>query len=183
MNHSDQPAASDATVRRLGAYLAAAACGALAGLVLVLLAVRWLGPGALPPVTEERFLAAQELWRHAGPSSYDLEVVVAGRERATFSVEVRGGNVEAARRNGQPLKQQRTWTTWTVPGMYETIARDLETVARGREERATAAASQLILRGTFDAERGFPVRYQRTEIHKFAPNQEVIWEVTQFQGR
>jgi hypothetical protein len=168
-------------MRRVRAYVAAGAAGAVFGLAVALTAARWFGPGALPEVTAASFAAARATWDRAAPQDYDLEVVVIGRESATFQVQVRGGIARQAWRDGQSLPHERTWSTWTVPGMFETIARDLDSVARLREGKADPGTPQILLRGLFDAQRGFPLHYQRTEMRKFGPNQEVAWEVVRFQ--
>jgi hypothetical protein len=136
----------------------------------------------LPLVTEEMLADAQATWQRTAPDSYDVEVAVIGRETATYRVEVRDGEIQTASRDGQPLRQQRTWGTWTVPGMFETIARDVAAVEQARSGKLESGTPQLVLRGQFDPQWGFPRRYQRTELHKFGANQEVLWEVTSWQA-
>jgi len=179
---SDAPnGRSQEAVRRMGAYMAAALLGGVFSLAVVFLVARWFGPGALPEVTAASFEVARATWQRTAPKNYDLDVVVTGRDTATYTVHVRDGVAQGAQRDGQSLPQQRTWGTWTVPGMFETIERDLEAVARHREGRAEPGTPQLLLRGVFDSQWGYPLRYQRTEVRKFGANQEVLWEVIRFE--
>lgn len=174
---------ADAKVRRAGAYAAAVFLGGLFGLAIALFVIRQFGPGPIPEFSSDEFHTVRARWSQAAVTDYDLEVVVRGRETATYVVQVRDGAVRLASRNGQPLKQQRTWGTWSVQGMFETIERDLGTVDLQRQGKSEPGAPQLLLRGSFDGEFGFPRRYQRTEVRKFAANQEVSWEVTKFRPR
>lgn len=172
---------SEARIRRLSAYIAAIFLGALFGLTLVMVFVRQFGPGQLPELSGEEFREARERWSQAGVADYQIEIVVRGRETATYAVQVRDGVIQSASRDGQPLKQQRTWGTWSVPGMFETIERDVSTVELHRQGEADPNTPQLLLRGVFDQELGFPRRYQRTEVQRFGANHEVSWEVTRFE--
>jgi hypothetical protein len=176
-----EPTVRSDTVRRVSAYIAAAFFGGLVGLTLVLWLARSFGPDALPVVTESALQEARERWRSAAPINYQLDVKLTGRESATFSVKVRNGVVLEATRNGEPLKQERTWGTWTGPGMFETIERDLELAARSKDGKVDPGSSRLLIQGEFDSRWGFPRRYRRMELHRYAANQEVTWEVTRFE--
>jgi len=106
-------------------------------------------------------------------------VTVHGPQPATYRVEVRDGEAIAAWRNGEPLKSQRTFGTWSVPGMFSTISRDVEAI-----ERAAAEHRQrpLILRAAFHAEYGYPERYRRIDngSRKGGDSIAVTWEVVEF---
>jgi hypothetical protein len=107
-------------------------------------------------------------------------VSVTGRQAATYAVQVRDGLVVRATRDDVPLPQQRTWSTWSVEGMFETIARDLESVEKHATGQADSSTPQVQLRATFDERLGYPQRYLRTEFIRFAPNREVSWTVVSF---
>lgn len=133
--------------------------------------------GRLPVLAPRDFATAQSRWQTNPLSDYDAKVVVSARSYETYEVRVRGGNVVSATRNGVPIRQARSQATWSVPGMFGTISSDvehLEQVARGD---ADASTPQLQLRGVFDQDHGYPIRYHRTEQRKWGPNYEVSWEV------
>lgn len=139
-----------------------------------------VGQVSLPPLTSHIWHESREKWQLAAVSDYDLVVAVTGRQAATYAVQVRNGEVTSATRDGQPLPQQRTWATWSVDGMFETMARDLESVEKHTSGRAEANTPQLQLRAAFHPEWGYPQRYLRTEIVRVGANPEVSWEVVRF---
>lgn len=149
----------------------------LGGLVTLLVGRTFLG--GLAPFDERDWANARQRWRAAGITDYRITVRVTGRQPAEYSVTVQGGRAIAATRDHSPLPQQRTWSTWTVEGMFETIARDLESVERHRTGRADSATPQLDLRGEFSPESGIPLRYHRTERVQQGSNPEVSWEVVE----
>ncbi|MBW8885585.1 MAG: hypothetical protein JF612_12615 [Planctomycetia bacterium] len=112
-------------------------------------------------------------------SWYDIEIHVTGPKASTYRVEVRDGDPQAAWRNGQPLLTRRTFGTWSVPGMFATMSRDVEAI-----ERAAAAgrAPPLILRAEFDAQYGYPAKYRRIDngSRKGSDAIAVTWDVIQF---
>jgi hypothetical protein len=103
-------------------------------------------------------------------------VAVAGRQAARYYVEVRAGEVRVATRDGQPLRQERTRGTWSVPGMFGTIQTDIANLEKQQAGTADPTTPQLLLRGVFDPQLGYPVRYLRTELRKWGNNLEVSWE-------
>ena len=175
----DSPAPSSQSriplVRRVLLGLAA---GLLLGF-LVMLAIAVFRPGPVTPrLTPEAFQAAMQKWKEAQPSDYNIEVQVRGNQPATYYVEVRGGEAQLALRNGNPLTQRRTFSTWSVPGMFATMGRDvdvLELRARGRADKFTP---DLHLRAAFDPRYGYPARYRRIQ---YRSSVEVEWEVTKFE--
>lgn len=156
--------------------------GLAAGLGLGLLAMFVLavvnrGPVS-PHLTPELFEAAKAKWKREQPQDYNIEIQVRGNQPATYYVEVRGGVALLALRNGNPLRQMRTFSTWSVPGMFATMSRDvdaLELRAAGQGDKFTP---DLNLRATFDPHYGYPVRYRRLQ---YQSSVEVEWEVTRFE--
>lgn len=133
--------------------------------------------GRLPVMSPQDFFSAQARWNANPLLDYDAHIVVLARSHEVYEVRVRGGQVVTATRNGVPIRQARSRATWSVPGMFGTISSDvehLEQVARGEAEASTP---QVQLRGVFDDQHGFPIRYHRTEQRKWSPNYEVSWEV------
>lgn len=167
--------------RRWGCVAAIAALvtlGVVAGATI--LKIRSHG---MPPLDSRRLEQGWLLWKQSGPQSYDIEVQVAGRQGASYRVEVRQGEIARALRNGQPLKQPRTLGTWSVPGMFETIEIDLEQQERARRGIADRAVPGLSLFAQLDAQFGFPRRYLRLEHAGMGTNPEVSWEVSEFTVR
>ncbi|MFM2096642.1 MAG: hypothetical protein RIS70_3766 [Planctomycetota bacterium] len=151
------------------------------GVVLAtLLAVAWFRRGSLPAVDAAALDQAQSRWEANAPSDYAIEVQVTGRQGATYYVEVRDGDVIRATRNGQPLTQQRTLGTWSVPGMFETIAADVEHLEKIRRGITNGPASWLTLRARFHPRYGYPERYIRLENSGQSTATEVAWSVIGF---
>jgi len=162
---------------RIGCLVISGLAGVLGALVSIFLIVALRGRDPSPEFSRADFQAAQALWNQAGPASYDLEVQVLGRQPAVYRVQVRSGDVVSASIDGRPLKQRRTFETWSVPGMFGTMERDvanLEKLASGRAEQETP---RLTLRATFDPTYGFPARYRRIE---WGNDRDATWEVREF---
>jgi hypothetical protein len=153
--------------------------GAAIGLVIVLVWARQVNYDPTPNLTPEIFEAAHERWKSAAPRDYDIEVRVTGPQAAVYRVEVRDGEPQTALRNGQPLSNRRTLGTWSVPGMFSTMSRDVEAI-----ERAAKNGSQtpLILRAEFDAQYSYPMRYRRIDngSRKGGDAIAVTWDVAEF---
>jgi hypothetical protein len=147
--------------RRASTFFLAAALGAMFGLAGAFLVWVFSFRDPLPPQTARDFAEAQQRWREHGPRDYDIEVEVSGPQPAVYRVEVRGGEPVAAFRNGRPLTQKRTWSTWSVPGMFDTQAGDFRHVARIEAGTADETTPRLSLYGVFHPQYGYPQRYRR----------------------
>jgi hypothetical protein len=149
------------------------------GLVIVLFVLRQANYDPTPTLKPQVFEAAHSQWSSAAPRSYDIEVRVTGPQAAVYRVEVRDGEPQAAWRNGQPLNSRRTFGTWSVPGMFATISRDVEAIERAAERRASAP---LILRAEFDSKYSYPARYRRIDngSRKGSDAIAVTWDVIEF---
>ena len=126
------------------------------------------------PLTAEALRRAELAWREAGISDYDVEVEVKSRQTETYAVHVRDGKPLSAERNGRPLKQIRTFDTWSVPGMFDTIHSDLATADHAKNP----AAPELTLQATFDSQTGVPQSYRRIQ---WGQDLEISWRVTKFE--
>jgi hypothetical protein len=150
-----------------------------AGLIVMLIVMRQATYDPTPSLSPEQFYAALEYWKAHKIPSYDIEVKVTGPQAATYRVEVRDGEAIAARRNGQLLLSQRTFGTWSIPGMFSTISRDVEAI-----EQAAAEHKQrpLILRAAVNAQYGYPERYRRIDngSRKGGDSIAVTWDVVEF---
>jgi hypothetical protein len=129
-------------------------------------------------VTRGRLTKAREQWSQNGPKNYDLEVVVTGRQGATYEVEVRDGEVTKALRNHAPLTQQRTFRTWSGPGMFDTMETDVDTLEFAQTNPNDSKAIMLTLRARFDAKTGLPLEYLRSQ---WGTNHDVTWKVSKFE--
>ncbi len=175
---NEQPAPPRALRRFLLWSLAGGAVGVV-GTVLVLAIA---GRDPTPRLTPEILAAARKRWDAVAPANYDVEVRVSGPQAATYRAEVRGGEARVAWRNGKPLASVRTFGTWSVPGMFSTIGRDIEAIERRAAGRAPPGAPELILKAQFDPQYSFPQRYRRIEwgSRKGSTAVAVTWEVVEF---
>lgn len=175
MNDSGDSCRPKRSPRRTGLWLLLGLALAVAAL---LLAWRLLPGDPIPPLSPEQFHAARARWKAIAPQDYNIEIVVRGSQPATYAVQVRDGKAEQALRNGRPLRQRRTFGTWSVPGMFSTIARDVEAVERFNRGKAEPGSPQLRLRAEFDPKYSYPARYRRIQ---WGSPVEVSWEVTRFE--
>ncbi|MFN0019016.1 MAG: DUF6174 domain-containing protein [Pirellulaceae bacterium] len=153
------------------------AAGLVLGLVVMLALAIWNRDPSSARLTPELFHAAKAKWKQAQPQDYNIEIQVRGNQPATYYVEVRGGEAQLALRNGNPLTQRRTFSTWSVPGMFATMSRDVDALERRAAGQANQSTPDLNLRATFDPRYGYPARYRRIQ---YRSSSEVEWEVTRF---
>lgn len=161
----DRPATGSAqrTIRLVAWVFFGGLSVVVIGIVTAIVLAR--GPG-LPPLTRANFDAAQQRWRDYKLNTYRAQISVSGPQPAMYVVEVVQGEPTAAWRNGDPLKQPRTWATWSVPGMFDTIQSDLLAIEQGRPG--------LVVRCLFDADYGYPIKYQRIDTEN---RSEVNWTI------
>jgi hypothetical protein len=132
-----------------------------------------------PVLTEQELDAARATWEKARPASYDMNVEIRGGQPGSAAVEVRDGTVTSAKVNGE-VPEQRVWNVWSVPGMFDTLERELVLAEDPQLEMGAPPGTRLQLRAEFDPEFGFPRRYHRFSTGG-AP--EVDWRVTKFQTK
>jgi len=156
--------------------------GGCLGIAATLVIIAILNRDPTPRLTPALFDAAHQRWSSAAPADYDIETRVTGPQPATYRVQVRGGQALAAWRNGAPLLNAKTFGTWSVPGMFSTISRDLESEERRTTGRAQPGTPQLILKAQFDARYHYPQRYRRIEwgSRRGSDAVTVTWEVLEF---
>lgn len=136
---------------------------------------RALLPG-LPEIHPVDLEAAQGVWSRAAPADYDLTVQLSGRQTGELKVSVRKGAATGMTRNGTPMRQERTWEPWTVPGMFETLATDFEN-RENAEDKFGVESSSIHMRCVFDPQYGFPKHY----LHQiYGRHQDLEWTVTEF---
>lgn len=133
----------------------------------------------MPEISPADLEAAERRWAAKELKNYDLKVVLAGRQTGELLMTVRNGEPTGLTRNGTPMKQPRTWESWTVPGMFETLTTEFENRDEAREKFGVEPAS-IHMRCEFDAEFGYPKRY----LHQiYGRQQDLQWTVTEFVAR
>lgn len=160
-------------LRRMRFRLFALILGACLGLVATLLFMFFLGPGHLTELTATRFAAAKDKWHSQKLPNYRIEITVQGRQPGRYWTEVRDGQVVVAKFNNNALTNTRTMSTWTVDGMFRTIDYDVQS-----QLQRSPQAPELTLRANFDAEFGYPKKYQRIQ---WGSLNELTWEVSKFE--
>lgn len=166
--------------RQSGPWLWVLVGAVLVGLSLVAV-VRLAAGTRLPEVTEAALDDALVRWQENGPNSYRLEIEIEGQRPGIVTVEVEQDVVTKMTRDGQTPSQSRTWSAWAVPGMFDTIERELEMAADPVGEMGDENASpgaRLWLRGEFDPTYGYPAKFHRAVL---GGGPEVYWQVTRFE--
>lgn len=124
----------------------------------------------LPSMDPQRFEAAKALWNEQDLTDYEITIKVSGRQPGEYAVSVQHGIATAATLDGRDLKRPRTFGTWSVDGMLETLQRDLD---------MHEANGNLILGAEFHETLGIPMRYERIEMQT-GVHDVLQWEVTRF---
>lgn len=124
----------------------------------------------LPSLDRSRFELAKSQWLDTRLNDYEVEVTVTGRQPGLYTVKVENGIATESTMDGRALTRPRTFGTWSVDGMFETLQRDLDT----NEED-----NNLMLGAVFDDTFGYPLRYERVEL-RTGVHDSLQWEVTRF---
>jgi Family of unknown function (DUF6174) len=130
----------------------------------------------IPELTGTDLEAAQELWDRAGPEGYEMDLEILRGRPGTVHIEVHNEEITAMTRDGL-TPAQHTWRYWSVPGLFETLERELEMAEDPVHEVGAAAGTRWHLRCEFDPAYGFPRRFHR---YVSGGGQEVYWRVTSF---
>lgn len=175
---SPDAAAADAPRRSRPAALVIGVLLGGAAVAAGLLTYAFLNRNSTPLLTRTEFEAAAERWNDAGPANYNLDLVLTGNRPGRIHVEVRDGQATTMERDGVVPSQERTWYYWTVPGMMDTIAEELEMAEDPAGSFNVPGASEVIQRAVFDPEFGYPRKYDRVVL---GADFEIHWEVTKFE--
>jgi hypothetical protein len=146
--------------------------GAAVGLAIAMLITIIARRGTLPPLSRQALHDAEAAWKAAGVRNYSIEIEVRGAQPAIYAVEVKDGEPISGSRNGIPFTRRRSWETWSVPGMFETVASDVASL----EEHSAS----LVVRCQFDPQFGYPAKYERIQM---GTGLQVSWEVTKFERK
>ena len=133
----------------------------------------------IPELSEARLENAEDLWQRAGPASYDMDLEIRGAQPGRVHIEIRNREVTAMTRDGR-TPPPRTWDVWSVPGLFDTLERELVLAEDPVHEMDAAAGTQLRLRCDFDPQYGYPRQYHR---YVSGGGPEVYWRVTRFQPK
>jgi hypothetical protein len=113
------------------------------------------------PLAGDRIEAAERRWQAAGLGDYRLALSIEGDrvQAGDFQIEVRGGTVTSASRNGTAVASRDLF--YTVPGLF-TFLRDEQGMAAAPERYfGVPAGTPVTQRARFHAELGYPERYLR----------------------
>ena len=162
--------------RRTTAFVLASLALAIAGVVL---ALQYFVVEHIPDLTDAKLASATKRWQEKGPANYDMDIEIRGAEPGSAHVEVRNRVVTAATRDGR-VTPEHTWNTWSVPGMFETLSRDIEIAEDPEKAIQAAPGTKWRLRCEFDPVLGYPRRYHRMVT---GGGPEVYWRVAQFNAK
>jgi Family of unknown function (DUF6174) len=133
---------------------------------------------ATPPLSPEALEAAEKLWESQHIENYRVTVQVQADRLSTYSVEVKQGRPTQVLLNNTALTDARIFDTWTLPGMFNTIAEDLTHVNAQQSGKAEANVPRLRLWCLFDQQNGLPLKYRRLDWQKGI---DVTWSITKFE--
>ncbi len=145
-------------------------------LVTIVLLLQLFVAERIPELTEATLDAAEKLWEQKGPASYDMEIELRGARPGQVHIEVRDKKVTATTRDNR-VPPEHTWDTWSVPGQFETLERELVLGEDPEHEMGAAAGTYFRQRCEFDSQVGFPRVYHR-QVSGGGP--EVYWRVMKF---
>lgn len=182
---TDNPANSDDSATTSNFRVTTAAMTALVMALLAIVLMLGLAYFAfaqrIPELTPEAFEDALAKWEQNGPASYTMDIKLSGTRPEDVHIEVTNGVPVAMTRGGNTPDQERVWSVWTVPGMFETIERELELADDPEREMQAAEGTKLWLRCKFDPTYGYPAIFHRAIRGGGGP--EVYWEVTRFETK
>lgn len=172
----EQNLAGDGRVsRQTTAFVLASLALAIVGVVL---ALEYFVVEHIPDLTEAQLDSAKKRWQEHGPANYDIDLEIRGTEPGNIHVEVRNRAATASTRDGRPTPE-RTWNTWSVPGMFDTLVQEIQIAEDPEKAIQAAPGTKWRLRCEFDSELGFPRRYRRM----VSGGRDENWLVSQFNAR
>ena len=169
--NSPSPARPAARRMLLVLLLPALVCLVAAGIFLKMFVAE-----RLPELKDGDLEKSEALWERAGPAGYDMDLEIRGTRPGTVHVEVRNEEVVAMQRDGR-APPQHTWRYWSVPGLFETLERELTMAEDPEHEVGAKTGTQWTLRGEFDSTYGYPRRFHR---YVSGGGPEVYWNVKSF---
>jgi hypothetical protein len=135
----------------------------------------------LPPLTQESLDAAYQRWQEQQPEAYDYDVQVTGNRPSSLQVQVRRGQVTHLVRDGNANTPLRTWSFWSIDGLFDALERELE-MAGGDRAKADNGTQQpthgAVLHAQFNSEWGYPEMFRR---HVPGQQLDMGWRITRFE--
>jgi len=134
----------------------------------------------LPPLTQESLDVAYQRWQEQQPEAYDYDVQVSGNRPSSLQVQVRRGQVTNLVRDGNANTPKRTWSFWSIEGLFDALERELEMAG---DELSNADGTQqpthgAVLHAQFNPEWGYPEVFRR---HVPGQKLDMGWRVTRFE--
>lgn len=163
--------------RRKLSLVVAAICGGGLSLIIAVAGYIAAGRGSQEHFSHEDLAIGIKRWADSKPHSYDIEIKLTKQRTEVHRVEVRDGRAVRYTINDREMTRRRTFDTWTVPGMFGTVERDLENVRLVKTDSAEAYTPRLTLWGSLHPKYGYPERYRRVQL---GADFQVSWEVTEF---
>lgn len=146
--------------------------------VALLLAVEFFVVERIPLLTAKELDLAKKLWNEHGPVDYDMSIELRGVRPGKVEISVRHRVVVAETRDGRE-PPEHTWDTWSVPGMFDTLEKDLDIAENPEQAIQAPPGTKWQLFCEFDPELGIPRRYHRLA----SGGPEVYWRVTKFEKK
>ncbi|MEC9096844.1 MAG: hypothetical protein VX776_09440 [Planctomycetota bacterium] len=126
---------------------------------------------------------ARDAWNTAALENYLVEVAVTTTGTDIYEVTVVDNEPVQVKLNGRSLHRRHAFDTWTIAGMLDVIAIDIEHCERWDEGRAAPGTCDLIIKATFDPQQGIPVKYIRMELGRPSNVGVMDWEITRFERK
>lgn len=146
--------------------------------ILATLVVRWSQSDRLQKLSDESIQSAWDRWRAAKIEDYRLRLKQEGRWSHELEVEVAGGRMVGAKRDGAELPPHRLPRAWTIDGMFDTLMTDAQ--LNEAAERGDADGRFIRMLGNLAEDTGIPQRYLRIEMAQRGGNSTAGWEVLEF---
>ena len=137
--------------------------------------------GRMIDVNREILSEARQNWEVAQFEDYLVEISVRTSGTDRYEVTVTDNEPVQVKLNGKALNRRHAFDTWTIAGMLDTIAIDIEHCERWDEGRAAPDTCDLIIKATFDPDKGIPVKYIRMELGRPSNVGVMDWEITRFE--
>ena len=137
--------------------------------------------GRMIDVDRQILSDARMTWNRVNSGHYLVEVSVTTSGKDVYEVTVLKHEPVQVKLNGKPLNRRHAFDTWTVQGMLDTIAIDIEHCERWDEGRAMPGTCDLIIKATFDPDTGIPLKYIRMELGRPSNVGVMDWEITRFE--
>ena len=146
--------------------------------ILATTIIRWSQGERLQKLDSASIQDAWDRWRTLNIQDYQLRLQQEGRWSHELQVEMAGGVLVAAKRDGEDLPLERLPRAWTVDGLFDTLMADV--ALNDAAERGDSSGRFIKMLGNLDAQTGVPLRYLRIEMVKRGGNPTAGWQVLEF---